>query len=476
MSEMVVNVEPVTRVEGHGKIVVEFDEDGNLKDARFHVVEVRGFEKFLEGRPIEDAPILTPRICGICQVAHHLASAKAADEVFGVEPPEPARKLRELMHHAATVHSHALHFYFLAAPDLVKPEEEDPMKRHVLALARENPEVVKCAIELRKIGQTIVEAVGGKPIHPVTAVPGGVSKPLEEDRREELLELARSAVELAERTVDLAEELTRRLEEEGLLELGYLESYHMGMVSDGVHELYDGVIRVVDPEGNVDREFEPSEYLDHIAEAVRPYSYLKFPYLRDKGEEEGLYRVNTLSRLNVCDRMATPRAQGRYEELVDEYGKPCHHPMLYHYARTIELLSSAERCVELLEDDEITGDDVREEVDPDDVTGEGIGCVEAPRGTLIHHFKTDEEGLITEVNLIVATVQNNPAMDLGVKKVAEEYLRSPEDASPEVLNRMEMVIRAYDPCLSCATHVLGERPRLTLEVHRAGRLVRIVEG
>ncbi len=475
MSEAVtVEVEPVTRVEGHGKTVVEFDEEGNLRDARFHVTEMRGFEKFLEGRFIEDAPILTPRICGICQVAHHLASAKAADEVFGVEPPEPGRKLRELMHHAATVHSHALHFYFLAAPDLVDPGRE-PEERHVLALAREEPDLVKRAIELRKIGQTIVEAVGGKAIHPVTAVPGGVSRPLEEERREELLELARRAVELADETVETARELTRRLEE-GLLELGSVETYHMGMVRDGVHELYDGVIRVVDPEGRVDREFEPSEYLEHIAEAVRPYSYLKFPYLRDYGEEDGVYRVNTLSRLNVCDEMATPRAQERYEELVEEYGSPCHHPMLYHYARAIELLSSAERCVELLEDDEITGDDVREEVDPDDVTGEGVGCVEAPHGTLIHHFRTDEEGRITEANLIVATVQNNPAMDLGVRRVAEEYLEGPEDATPEVLNYMEMVIRAYDPCLSCATHALGGRPRLTLEVRRAGEVVRVVRG
>ncbi|EHP85688.1 Ni/Fe hydrogenase subunit alpha [Methanotorris formicicus] len=466
------SVEPVTRVEGHGKITVSFDENGNLDKVHFHVVEVRGFEKFLEGRYIEDAPIYTPRICGICQVAHHLASAKAVDAVFGVKIPETAELLRNLMHQGATVHSHALHFYMLAAPDLMLID--DALKRNILAIAKEHPEIVKDAIELRKIGQTIVKVVGGKAIHPVTCVVGGQSKPLKEDEREELLKLSERAVELSEKSIEIGKKLIENLKENDLLDIGYFESYHAGMVNDGVHELYDGKIRVVNAEGKVEYEFDPSEYMNYIAEGVRPYSYLKFPYLKDKGEE-GVYRVNTLSRLNVADKMATLLAQKYYEEFVKEFGKPCHYPMLFHYARLIELLSSAEKVKELLENDKIVVEDIRAE--PEDIVGEGVGCVEAPRGTLIHHFKTDEEGIITDANLIVATVQNNPAMDIGVRKVAEKYLKSPDDANPQILNYMEMVIRAYDPCLSCATHVIGNSNNgLSLEVYKKNELVKVIRG
>ena len=468
------SVEPVTRVEGHGKITISFDENGNLDKVHFHVVEVRGFEKFLEGRYIEDAPIYTPRICGICQVAHHLASAKAVDNVFGVKIPETAELLRNLMHQGATIHSHALHFYFLASPDLMFPTTDDVLRRNILGIAKEHPEIVKEAIELRKIGQTIVKVVGGRAIHPVTAVVGGQSKPLKEEEREELLKLSERAIELSEKSIEIGKKLLENLKENDLLDIGYFESYHLGMVNDGVHELYDGTLRVINPEGKVEYEFEPSEYLNYIAEGVKPYSYLKFPYLKDKGPEEGIYRVNTLSRLNVADKMATPLAQKYYEEFIKEFGKPCHYPMLFHYARLIELLSASEKVKELLENDKIVDTDIRAE--PEDIVGEGVGCVEAPRGTLIHHFKTDEDGIITEANLIVATVQNNPAMDIGVRKVAEKYIKSPEDATPQVLNYMEMVIRAYDPCLSCATHIIGNEGNLTLEIFQGNRLSKKIMG
>ncbi len=454
MSERV-EVYPVTRIEGHARITVIF-EDGRPEDVRFQVLEFRGFEKFLEGRPIEDAPIITPRICGICQVAHHLASVKACDAVFGVEPPEPAVKLRNLMHQAANVHSHALHLYFLAAPDLVYPDEEDPAARHVFRIARERPEVVKAAVALRRFGQRVVEVVGRRPINPVTGVPGGVSRSLSEEERDELLAEAREVLETAETTVDFALELTERIEEEGLLGLGALETYHMGLVDGGTHELYDGTLRAVDPEGNVAVEFDPSDYVDHVAELVRPHSYLKFPYLRDVGYPEGIYRVNALSRLNVCDGMPTERAQARLEEFEERFGLPRHEPMLYHLARAIEILCSVELCIELLEDDDVVSDEVREEVSVEDAAGsEGVGCVEAPRGVLIHHFETDEDGLIEAANLVVATVQNNPAMEEGVRRVVEEHVESPEDLDDLLLNRLEMVIRAYDPCLSCASHAVG---------------------
>ena len=469
------SVEPVTRVEGHGKITVSFDESGNLDKVHFHVVEVRGFEKFLEGRYVEDAPIYTPRICGICQVSHHLASAKAVDNVFGVKIPETANLLRNLMHQGATVHSHALHFYALGAPDLMFPTTEDILKRNLLGIAKENPEIVKEAIELRKIGQTIVKTVGAKSIHPATAVVGGQSKPLKEEERDELLKLSDRAIELSEKSIEIGKKLIENIKENDLMDIGYFESYHAGMVNDGVHELYDGKIRVVNSKGKIEYEFEPAEYTNYIAEGVKPYSYLKFPYLKDKGEEDGIYRVNTLSRLNVSDKMATPLAQKYYEEFIKEFGKPCHYPILFNYARLIELLSSAEKTKELLENDKIVNTDIRAE--PEDIVGNGVGCVEAPRGTLIHHFKTDDKGIITDANLIVATVQNNPAMDIGVRKVAEKYIKTPEDASSQVLNYMEMVIRAYDPCLSCATHVIGnDIGNISLEVYKENELVKSIRA
>ncbi|MCS3922883.1 F420-non-reducing hydrogenase large subunit [Methanococcus voltae PS] len=469
------SIEPVTRVEGHGKVTLSFDDSGKLDKVNFHVVEVRGFEKFLEGRYIEDAPIFTPRICGICQVSHHLASAKAVDNVFGVKIPETANMLRNLMQQASNVHSHALHFGMLASPDLMFPTTDDALKRNLLGVAGENMDMIKDSIAMRKVGQTIVQKVGGRAIHPVTAIVGGQSKPLTEEERDELLTLSDNLVETAERTLNVGKEMVENLKEKDLMNLGYFESYHMGLVNNGAQDIYEGNIRVVNSEGKIEYEFDPAEYANYITEGVRPYSYLKFPYLTEKGEGEGkgAYRVNTLSRLNVCDKMPTPIAQKYYEEFVKTYGKPAHQPMLFHYARLIELLSSSELIRKFLEDDKIVDTDVRAEVDPKNITGEGVGCVEAPRGTLIHHFKTDDRGIINDTNLVVATVQNNPAMDIGVQKVAEKYIKTPEDAKPHILNHMEMVIRAYDPCLSCATHTIGEEPKmLSMDVCQGGKLIK----
>ncbi|MBA2840403.1 F420-non-reducing hydrogenase large subunit [Methanococcus maripaludis] len=465
------SIEPVTRVEGHGKVTLSFDDSGKLDKVNFHVVEVRGFEKFLEGRYIEDAPVFTPRICGICQVSHNLASARAVDNVFGVKIPKTADMLRNLMQQASNVHSHALHFGMLASPDLMFPMTDDALKRNVLGVAAENMDVVKDAISMRKIGQTIIQKVGGRAIHPVTAVVGGQSKPLTEEERDELLKMSENLVDTAERTLVVGKQLLDGLKEQNLLDLGYFESYHMGMVNNGAQDIYEGKIRVVNQEGKIEYEYEPSEYLNYMSEGVRPYSYLKFPYLTEKGPVDGVYRVNTLSRLNVCDKMPTPIAQKYYEEFVKTFGKPAHHPMLFHYARLIELISSAELIRKFLEDDAIVGTDMR--VEPTDLVGEGVGCLEAPRGTLVHHFKTDDKGIITDANLVVATVQNNPAMDIGVQKVAEKYIKTPEDAKPHVLNHMEMVIRAYDPCLSCATHTIdGKERMLSMDVYKGGKLIK----
>ncbi|MBA2860116.1 Ni/Fe hydrogenase subunit alpha [Methanococcus maripaludis] len=465
------SIEPVTRVEGHGKVTLSFDDSGKLDKVNFHVVEVRGFEKFLEGRYIEDAPVFTPRICGICQVSHNLASARAVDNVFGVKIPKTADMLRNLMQQASNVHSHALHFGMLASPDLMFPMTDDALKRNVLGVAAENMDVVKDAISMRKIGQTIIQKVGGRAIHPVTAVVGGQSKPLTEEERDELLKMSENLVDTAERTLVVGKQLLDGLKEQNLLDLGYFESYHMGMVNNGAQDIYEGKIRVVNPEGKIEYEYDPSEYLNYMSEGVRPYSYLKFPYLTEKGPVDGVYRVNTLSRLNVCDKMPTPIAQKYYEEFVKTFGKPAHHPMLFHYARLIELISSAELIRKFLEDDAIVGTDIR--VEPTDLVGEGVGCLEAPRGTLVHHFKTDDKGIITDANLVVATVQNNPAMDIGVQKVAEKYIKTPEDAKPHVLNHMEMVIRAYDPCLSCATHTIdGKERMLSMDVYKGGKLIK----
>lgn len=466
----IVEIKPVTRIEGHAKISIQLDEEGKVSDAHFHVLEIRGFERFLIGRPVEELPLITPRICGICHVAHHLASAKATDAVFGVEIPSAAAKLRELLQMGGYIHSHVLHFYALAAPDFVLGPEYDPSKRNLIGLLEKEPELVKQAIRARAIGQKICETVGGRMVHPVTAVPGGVSKGLTEAERVALLKDAKWALEFAEKSVEIGKSIFDKYGDL-VKTFGMMETGHMGTVKpDGSHNLYDGKLRWMDKDGKIQAEFDPSQYLDYLAERVEAYSYLKFPYFKKFGWPQGIYRVNSLSRINVADKMETPKAQELLKEFRNVWGRPAQQTLLFHYARLIELIYAAEKAISLLEDKEITSTAIRTEVKPR--AAEGVGVVEAPRGTLIHDYTTDENGIVTDVNLIVATVQNNPAMDMGVKIVAQDYIRG-EEVREGLLNRVEMVVRAYDPCLSCATHATPGRNALAIDiVDHNGNLVR----
>lgn len=456
-------LEPVTRIEGHAKITVQLDEEGNVKDTRFHVMEFRGFEKFLQGRRIEEAPRIVPRICGICQVQHHLASAKAVDACFGFEPediPETAYKMREIMNWASYVHSHGLHFYFLAAPDFIGGKDRET--RNIFKIIQDSPDVAKQAIELRKNAQDIVAATGGRAIHPVSFIPGGITTELDKETQEKLLKKAKRNVEIAESTLELAIPIFE--DNMDLVEsLGTIETYHMGLVKNGTWDVYDGVVRVKDKNGENFAEFGPDEYTKYIAEHVKPYSWLKFPYLKELGYPDGVYRVSPLSRLNVADKMpdAAPKAQEYFKEFRNKFGY-AQQPLLYHWARLIEMLAAAECMASALEED-LSGKKIHGKLERQE--GEGVGIVEAPRGTLIHHYACDKNGIITKANLIVATVQNNPAMEMGIQKVAKEHIKPGVDVDDKIYNLMEMVIRAYDPCLSCATHTVDGKVKLfTLEV------------
>lgn len=460
-----ITIEPVTKVEGHGKVTVRLDDRGEVADAHFHVTEFRGFEKFCEGRMHWEMPVITTRICGICPVSHHLAAAKACDDLLKVEIPSAAKKLRELMHVGQFIHSHALHFFFLAAPDFVLGYDSEPLKRSVVGILEKNPDLAKKAIRLRKIGQIIIDRVGGRPIHPVTAIPGGMSRPLSHEDRFELKHLAEEAIGLSSLAVEISEKILGSVP---LADLGNIRTAHMGLVKNGALELYDGVLRMADETGAVMEEFDPRNYLEFIGEHVEDYTYLKFPFYRKKGYPGGTYRVAPISRLNVAEAVSTPLAAAKFAALAGR--KPLQENMYYHVARTIELLYAAERAYELLGDDEIVSRDVRVRVDRNDEPSEGIGVIEAPRGTLIHHYWT-EESRITKMNIIVATAHNNRAMDLSVAQVAREYIHGGE-VSEGILNKIEMAVRCYDPCLSCSTHAIGQMPLLLDVLSPEGSLVR----
>jgi F420-non-reducing hydrogenase large subunit len=467
-----IEISPVTRIEGHAKITVQLDDSGSVSDAHFHVMEIRGFEKFLEGAAVEEAPRITPRICGICQTAHHLASAKATDQVFGLQPPETAQKLRELMLLGQYIHSHSLHFYFLGAPDLVMGPESDPALRNVVGILKKDPALARMAIDTRKIGQYITSVVGGKPISPVTAIPGGQSKGITEEERSELLSQAKEAIGLVEKGVEVAKPLFEQYSEAIEL-LGPVESHFGALSNNGNIELYDAPVKVIDKGGNSVCEFEASDYLDYIEEKVQPWSYLKFPYLKQIGFPEGNYRVGPLARLNIAQNIPTEKASQLFGEYKDKYGI-AQNALLYHYARLIELMYAAERSVQLLEDGSITGTDLRqglsetlmtrEEAKESGETRRGVGMIEATRGILIHDYETDAAGYINRANLIVSTGQNNLSMDIGVRETAKALIKG-EEVSEGLKNQLEMIIRAYDPCLSCATHMINGESPLLVDIH-----------
>ena len=466
-----ITIAPVTRIEGHAKITINLDDSGNVADTFVNVVELRGFEKFCIGRPVEEMPRIVTSICGVCPWSHHLASAKANDAIFGVTPPAAGRKLRELCNAVAYTEEHILHFFILAGPDFVMGPDSDYSVRNVIGIAQANPEIAKKVIRNRHLGAQMLNIISGKSIHPVTAVPGGFSKPLTEDEREKLVPMANEVLEFAKFAIAFAKESIFPKYLDLIKSVGIIETGFLGTVTDdGTLELYDGKARLMKPDGSYE-EFQYDQYTEHIGEHIEPWTYLKFPYAKNWGDfsmdldnPSGIYRTNTLARINVCDKMATPLAQAELEEFRESFGRPAQQTLLYNYARLIELVYNAEHVVELLNDPEITGKEIRVPVTPR--AARGVGCVEAPRGTLIHDYETDENGLITNVNLIVGTTHNNAPINMSVKQAAKALIKD-GNYDQGILNKVEMAIRAYDPCLSCATHKLDGSVAVKLEIRNA---------
>ncbi len=451
-------IEPVTRVEGHGKVTILLDEDNRVRQARLHIVEFRGFERFIQGRPFWEAPVLVQRLCGICPVSHHLAAAKATDRLVGGENLTPtALKMRLLMHHGQFLQSHALHFFHLASPDLLFGFDAEPALRNVLGVAAKHPELAKQGILLRKFGQEVIRATAGKKIHGTGAIPGGVNKNLSVEERDELLRDMDQILQWARGALKLARDYTLE-NQKRLADFGAFPSNHLSIVrADGTYDIYDGLLRARDAEGRIIFDgVDNQAYADYISEEVRSWSYMKFPFIRSLGPETGWYRVGPLARVNNCDRFDTPEAEEARREFKEvSGGKPNNWTMAYHWARMIELLHSAEKIRNLLHDPDLQGTDLLVEGER---RSEAVGIIEAPRGTLFHQYWINEQDQIVRANLIVSTTSNNEPMNRAVTRVAEEYLSGVPQITEGLLNHIEVAIRAYDPCLSCATHALGRMP------------------
>ncbi len=464
-----ISIDPITRLEGHGKIDIFLNEEGNVANAYFQIPELRGFEKFCVGRPAEDMPNLTDRICGVCPEAHHMASAKALDALWHVDPPPTGKKLRELMYSIFYATDHTTHFYALGAPDFIVGPDAPVAERNILGVvAKVGMDVAGKVLKMRRDGHNLIQMMAARRVQPNWALPGGVSRGINEEQRAEIEARGREAIEFALFSLQAFRDIVLGNKAYVDLILGdiYLHrTYSMGMVdANNKVNFYDGMIRVIDPEGKELVKYHPRDYLSNVAEHVEPWTYLKFPYLKKvgwkgfvDGAQSGVYKCTPLSRLNVADGMATPRAQEAYEEFYKTLGgKPVHHTLATHWARLVELLYATERWVELATDPEITGPNFR--ALPTATPDEGIGCVEAPRGTLTHHYKTDGRGILTEVNLIVGTTNNYAPISMSVKKAAERLIQKGK-VNQGLLNMVEMAFRAYDPCFGCATHTLpGQMP------------------
>ena len=477
-----VTIDPITRLEGHGKIEIFLNDQGDVDKAYFQVPELRGFEKFAEGRLAEEMPRITPKICGVCPTTHHMASGKTLDDLYKVDPPPAAKKIRELVNSAFMFEDHTLHFYFLGGPDFVVGPAAPKAERNVLGvIAKAGLEAGKAVIDIRKRNRNIITKQGGRVIHPVCNLPGGVSKGVTKEDQEEYIQTAKDSIEFSKFSIGLLNDIVLANKDYVDLVVGDIykhSTYYMGLVDkNNKVNLYDGDIRVVDPEGNEFAKFRPQQYLDHIAEHVEPFSYIKFPYLKNvgwkgfvDGKDSGVFRVAPLARLNAADGMATPLAQAEYERMYEVLGgKPAHTTLAYHWARLIEQMYAAERLLELASDPEILDPNIR--TIPTETPTEGVGVVEAPRGTLYHHYKTDERGIITEANLIVATVNNSAAISMSIAKAAEGLIKGGE-VNDGLLNMVEMAFRAYDPCFACATHSLpGEMPLQVLVKDKDGNVL-----
>lgn len=480
-----ISIDPITRLEGHGKIEIFLNDRGDVDRAYLQIPELRGFEEFAKGRLAEDMPQITSRICGVCPTAHHMAATKALDALYQVEAPPAARRIRELLYAAFFVEDHALHFYALGGPDFVVGPTAPAAERNILGvIAKVGVEVGTKVVAMRRRLRELVTLTGGKIIHPVFGLPGGVAKRIKPEEQARFREVAAEAVEFGKFTLQLFDDVVLKNPEYVKLIVSdpfTHRTHYMGMVDDaGRVNFYDGAVRVVSPEGREVSRFRPAEYLDHVAEHVEPWSYQKFCYLKDigwkgfvDGAESGIYAVAPLARLNAADGMATPLAQEAYEKYFATLGgKPVHHTLANHYARVVEMCYAAERMKQLADDPELTDPNVR--TLPTQAPSEGIGIVEAPRGTLIHHYQTDERGVIRKANLIVATQGNAARIAMSVEKAAKGVL-SGKEVSEGLLNMVEMAFRAYDPCFGCATHTLPGTMPLEANIHGPdGEIVRTV--
>lgn len=467
-------ISPVTRIEGHAKISIFLNDSGEVADAKFHVNEFRGFEKFCEGRMFTEMPTITPRICGICPTSHTLASVKACEMIMGLQPTYTANLLRRLMHIGQNLSSHALSFFHLSSPDFLLGYDSDPVKRNIIGLAEKYPDIAVRGIRLRQFGQELSERITGKKIHIVGIVPGGMAYGLTEENRKALLAWVPEAIE----TVQKAIVIIKRFHEDNaemVKTFAPSPTLYLGTVGpNGEHELYDGKLRWIDQDGLIlADQVPPKDYLEYIAERSVDWSYLKYPYFKPLGFEKGTYRVGPLARLNVAGKMNTPLAQAEFENFKKMCGgKPMHGTFYFHYTRLIEALSDIEDTERILNDPEVTGPNIQHHGKWN--YEEGIGASEAPRGTLFHHYKTDRTGKLLMVNLLIATGQNNPSMNHSVYEVAKQYVKG-DNIQEGMLNRVESTIRCYDPCLSCSTHALGQMP-MHIEIFDAkGELVKVAE-
>ncbi|MGD2027591.1 MAG: Ni/Fe hydrogenase subunit alpha [Anaerolineales bacterium] len=482
-----ITIDPITRLEGHGKIEIFLDDDGNVANTYFQIPELRGFEKFCVGRPVEEVPIITNRICGVCPEAHHMAGVKAADAVYNVDPPRTAKMLRELLYSAFYVTDHATHFYALGGPDFVMGPDAPVAERNILGVIHKvGMDVAGKVIQARKAGHTVIEIIGGRKVHPCTSIPGGLTRGINEEERAQIEEMGRFAVEFGQFSLELFADIV--LGNQSYVDMILSDAYtvpmhYIGMVDENNKvNFYDGKISVVDPDGKRLGKYAPEEYTDWISERVEPWTYLKFPYLKKVGwkgfvggKDSGVYSATPLSRLNASDGMATPMAQEEYEKMYDVLGgKPVHQQLVTHWARLVELLYAAERWVELATDPEITSDNFH--AVPTDTPSEGVGIVEAPRGTLTHHYWTDERGVMTKMNLIVGTTNNYAPISMSIKQAAQEFIKAGTVVTEGMLNRVEMAFRSYDPCFGCATHSLPGQMPLEVKISNAdGETVEVLK-
>ena len=481
-----ITIDPITRLEGHGKIEIFLNDEGDVANTYFQIPELRGFERFCVGRPVEEMPLLTNRICGVCPEAHHMAAAKAADAVYGVDPPSAAKKLRELLYMGFYFTDHTTHFYALGGPDFVMGPDAPVAERNILGVIHKvGLEIGGQVIQARKYGHTVVEILGGRKVHPCTSIPGGVTKGLTEEERVKIEEMGRWGIGFAQFSLKLFNDMVLGNQAYVDLILGDIythRTHYMGLVDENnLVNFYDGLVSIVDPDGKRLGKYAPHEYTDWIAEHVEPWTYLKFPYLKKvgwkgfvDGNDSGVYMATPLSRLNAADGMATPLAQAEYEKFYEVLGgKPVHQRLAIHWARLIELLYAAERWVELATDPEITSPNYH--TVPTKVPSEGVGIVEAPRGTLTHHYTTDERGVLTKVNLIVGTTNNYAPITMSIQRAASSLIKKGSVVTEPMLNMVEMAFRAYDPCFGCATHSLPGQMPLEITIRDAeGEIVDVL--